>query len=219
MITGSPSARRVQFGRRPRAAGILADYDFDAARRHQPPIALDIERPTVDHEMMTRQPWRLVRHIDEPQQIVVLRLLGERIDMHPPQRQHHAPRWPVQRRHRSVDIGHARPPIASDRQPRRPCQCNICDTAALRRDDRVRAHPGRERVRRVDHMRHALLAQIRDQSLDAAKPANAHRDRLSFRFGDAPGIAQHRIGALCRQRRGKCAGLGRAAQHQDVRHG
>jgi precorrin-3B C17-methyltransferase len=210
---------RAQLRLRAGAAGVLADHELDPVRRHQPPVAVDIERPAIDHQMMPRQPGRLLWRIDEPQQILVLRLHRERIDMHSPQREHHAPRGASQRRDRTLDIAHAGPAITRAGHPGGARQGDVRHPRTRRSHDRIRAHSRRERMRRIDQMRHAVRPQMRDETLDTAKAAHPDRDRLHLGVRHAPGVAQHGRIASPGQHRSQRAGLGRAAQHQDVRHG
>lgn len=217
---GQPEcARRTQFGFRARATRVLADHDLDSMFLHQSPITRDVERPAVDHQMVPWQFRRTVGRVDEAQQIIVLRLRAERTGMHTPQRQHNASGGASQSRDRSLDIGNVRPTVASDGHPGGARQSDMGNTRPCRGRDGMRTHPGCERMRRVDQMRHAVFAQIRRQPLDAAKATDAHRDRLTLGACNPSGVAQHRIVAARSQKPGKCARFGRAAKNEDGRNG
>lgn len=73
-------------------------------------------------------------------------------------------------------------------------------------------------MRRVDQMRHTVLAQIFGQPIDAAKASDPHWDRLCLGASDAPGITQHGIVAARGQQCGERAGLGRTAKNEDGRN-
>lgn len=215
----SQCPRRDQLGLGARAPGILAHHEVDRLLAHQRQVTLNGEGPTIDHDMVIGQADRTIGPIDEAQQIAMLRLRGERLDMHPPQRQHDSAWWPRQRGDRRVDIADTVPSVAVQRNPGRPRKGNMLDARLSRRGDGVAAHLRRERMRRVDQMRDARFTKIGRKTIDAAEPADPHGHGLWLGVRDATGIAEHRRQAAVRQRGGECAGFGRTAENEDGRHG
>ena len=69
--------------------------------------------------------------------------------------------------------------------------------------DRMAAHLGGEGMRRVDHMRDALLPDVVGKSRRAAKAADPGRQRVAERNLRAAGIGIDRVDARARERRGE----------------
>lgn len=201
------------------AAGVLADDRLNRMVLQQANVVFDAKWATIDYERMVRQHRRGSRRVDKAQKILVLGLCGKGRDMHPSEREHHPLRGPRERSDGGLDIGDKAPIIASDRRPSRPGERDRRHPCGTSSGDRIRAHPRREGVGRVDQMRHGMRAQIAIEALDAAKAADAGRHRLRLGVGDAAGVAERRADTALRERTGQGAGFGGAAKDQDIAHG
>ena len=202
-----------------RAFEILRETGGDSVRLHQSLVARRVERAALDDQVVVGQARRMVGRIDEPEQIVVLRLGGKGIDVHSPERQQDAARAPGERGDRGVDVGDVRPVIARDWRPGGAGQRDMRYADAGCCGDRVRVHLRGEGMRGIDQMRDVAIGQIVGEAVDPAKSTDAHRNGLGARLGDAAGIAERGRVAAEGQLRRERAGLRRAAEDQDVRHG
>lgn len=206
-------------GLRARAACIFGDHKVYGVGLHQFTVAFERKRPAIDDQAVVGEPGRFRRRVDETQQIVMLRLGGKGIHMHPPQRQHDAARRTGQRCDRACDVGHMGPAIAFFSAPRRARQGDMRDARQARGLDRMGAHRRGKGVGGVDQMGDAMAKQIIDQPGHASKATDAHGNGLAHRLVRAPGIAERRRDTLIRQQAGQRARLRCAAQQQDVVHG
>lgn len=158
--------------------------------------------------------------IDEAQQVEMLRVGRELGEVHAPNRQHHARRRTIKRGHRTGNVRHAHPIVPGLRRPGRARQRHERHACSLSRDDRVAAHLFGERMGRVDEMRDLVLLEVGRQTLRAAEPAHALRQRLSQGSRHAPGERDRALESQLRRMAGKGGGLGRSGQDQKVRgHG
>jgi hypothetical protein len=211
--------RRVQLRPRAFSARILGYDQVDPLRTHQGEIALQREGATIHHQMVAGQRRRHVRGIDEAEQIMMLWMGGEGRHMHSAERQHDAAWFSRQCIHGAGDVGNRSPAVAFAPFPGGAGQHDVRYARLLRRLRGMGAHGSGKGVGRVDQMRNCLPPEIGRETRDAAKAADAHGDRLRARLAGASGIAQHRAIAAIRQRLCERAGLGRAAQDEDIAHG
>ena len=217
---GQPQhARGGQLGLGTTSAGILADDQIDRLCAQQRCVGFHGEGTAIDDDVVVRQRDVFPRRIDEAQQIVVLRLSGEGIDMHPPQRQHHPPRRAGERGDGTGDVRNPLPAITRLRVPRGAGQREMRDADLRGGGDRVGAYLCGERVRGIHQMRDIGVAQIGYEAFDPAEAANPNRHWLRLRVRDPARIAQRGGKRALRQRGGERAGFGGAAEDQDVRHG
>jgi hypothetical protein len=212
-------ARRDQLGIGAAAARILANHQIDGVGLQQCAVSSGSERPAINDQGVMGQARRLFRRVHETQQIVVLWLGGEGFHMHSSQRQHDAAGWPGQRGDRAVDVRNVGPAVTSDRLPRTTGQRHMRHPGQTGRLHRMTAHRRGEGVGGIDQMSHAMVAQIIGQPRNSAEPANPHRNRLSTGVCGPSGIAERRRNAALREQSGKRAGLGCAAQQEDIGHG
>lgn len=212
-------ARGDEFRFGARAARVLADHKVDGVALQQRTIARGGKRPAIDHKRVVRQRWRLVRLIDETQQVMVLRLRSKCSDVHPPQRQQNAQAGAGERGNGRVDIGHRAPAVPCDRLPGGARQRDVRHVDAPGGLNGMSAHRGGEGVGRVDQMGHARFAQVIGKPVHAAEPADTHRHRLRARAFGAASIAESSGDAMSGQKAGQRAGFGGATQNKDFWHG
>ena len=208
-----------QLGCSARAARILAYDEINGVVLHQAAISLDGEGAAVDHQAVMRQGRRLSRRIDEPQEVMVLRLRGEGLHMHPPQRQHDAPGWASKHIDCRVNVAGAKPAIAGNRHPGGPGQHdmrNACNPGGF---DRMGTHLGGKGVGRIHEVRDVVVPQVIDQASNPAEATDTGLDRLGLRRLRSAGIAERGLNAFfCEQARQRAC-LRRAAQEENIRHG
>ena len=77
----SERARGIKLGPRPRAARILRDDHVDPMRDQQRPVRCFAERTTGDNRLGVGQGQRGRGRVDEAEEVMVLRPLGERIEV------------------------------------------------------------------------------------------------------------------------------------------
>lgn len=210
-------ARRIQLGPRATAARILGHDQLRAMTAHQLNVALNSERPARDLYVGVghRHP---ARFIHQTQQVVVLGLGREVRQMHTAHGKKHALSRTAQRLDSSVDIRDTDPIVSLSFHPRRARHCSQRRArlgAGLRG---VPAHLRSKGVRCVDHMGHAMVADVTLQPLGPTKAANAGRQRLRTRVVDAPCVRIGRVKPLFCNSFGQSVGFGCAAKNKEVGH-
>lgn len=201
------------------AARVLAHQQVDGVIPQQLYVALRVERSAIDHQIVVRQQRWPVGRIDKSQQVVMLRLGGKGLHMHPPQRQHDAAGRSRQSSHGCGNVGNMAPVIARTRRPGRAGERYMPSACQPGGFDGVAAHCRGKGMGRINQMRHPLVAQIVSQPGYAPKAANAHRHRLRVGGLRPAGVTQRCRDSLGRQQARQRAGFGGAAQQEDVRHG
>ncbi len=212
-------ARRLQLGLRARATGILGHDKLNALICHQGQVALGGKRPARNHQPAIRQGQGRRRRIDQPQQIAMLRRMGERLEILLADGQKDPCRRRRQGRHRARDIRHMLPVITPARLPRRALERGQRNAGLMAGRHGVAAHPGGEGMRGVDDRADILVAQIVQQPGHPAKAPHPHRQGLGARHSGAPGIGKHGIRTAFGQRGGQLRSLGRTAQDKETWHG
>jgi hypothetical protein len=211
--------RRIDLRTRALPARIFGDDQLYPLRAHQGEVALQREGTAIHDQIMTGQRGRLVRRIDEAEQIMMLRLGSEGHDMHTAERQHDAARLSVERGHGACYVSDTGPAVALPRFPGRAGQHHVSGARLLRRLSSMSAHGSGKGMCRVDQMRDRLLLQIGGKARNAAKATNTDGHWLRPRGVRASGIAQHRAVATLGKRLCKSARLSGPAQDEDVAHG
>lgn len=212
-------ARGDQLGLGARAARILAYDEIDGVILHQAAISFHGKGSAVDDQAVVRQGRRLSRRIDEPQEVMVLRLHGEGLNVHPAQRQHDAPAWPAKQIDRTLDVAGAKPAIAGNRLPGGPGQGDMRNARSPGGFNRMGAHLGRKGVGRIHEVGDVVAAQVLDQASNPAEAADTGLHRLGLRRLRSAGIAERGLNSLCREQARQRACLRRAAQEENIRHG
>jgi hypothetical protein len=198
------------------AAGISSDDDIDAMLHQHCAVAGEIERsPRHDH-FRVPQRQRRARRIDQPNQIMMLRMRGEHIQILPPDAEKR-PAWRCTKfsscRDDSVGFD---PAITGCTLPRRAFKRQQRHIGQSTGRDRVRAHLRREWMGGIDDARDVLGAEIIDQTFDAAKATDTPGDRRRRRIFGTAGIGQHRIDTrIPSDLRHQPIGIGGAAEDQD----
>ncbi len=213
-------ARRLQLGLRPAAARVFRYNQLNLMALQQGGVVRHVERPSRDDNVVLGQGWRLLRRVDKPQHVVMLRLCGKPCNLHPTNRQKNPLCGAIQSVQCAVHVRNALPLITVLWDPSVAHQGQQRHARCLARRKSISAHLIRKGMGRVHQMRHGVVPQVRGETLDAAKPADPHRDRLRLRRFNPTGIGQHRrhpgVSDTPRQSRR----LGGAAQDQKVRsHG
>ena len=146
------------------------------------------------------------------------RALQERLHVLAPDGQKDPARRGGQRVQGGVEVGHAVPVVAGAGTPRRALQRQQRHASLRASFDRMAAHLRGKRVRGVDDVRDALLAQKVRQPLGAAEAAHAGRQRLRDRLRGAPRVGKRRGYAGAGQRLRQLRGFGGAPKQEDM-HG
>lgn len=211
-------ASGVDLGARTVAAGIAGDDPCDAARAHHLQLAIERERPArYDHVGFEGQ-GRFGR-IDEPQGVGVLRLHRERRDVLAADGEEHLRRRLGQRGDRGVDVVNFNPVITWHPGPGRALKRDQRRAGFHARLDRIAAHLGSERMRRIDHMCDALTADVIGEPAHATEAADAGRQRLVGGRSGAAAIGIDGRDARARDLRCEQARIGCSAQNEGARHG
>ena len=210
-------ARSVQLGACTGAARVLGYHQLNAVPLHQLQVILDGERPARDDDVAIRQ-RQGARLIDQSQQIAVLRLDRKLLKMHPADSQKDLLRRAGQRRNRALDICDVVPLIADLRLPHGAGQGRQRHAGFMTGCDGVAAHLRGKWMGCIDHMRNRAALQVAGQTVNAAKPADPHRQGLRSWIFDTTGIGIGRRDALLGQSFGQRIGLGRATKNQEVGH-
>lgn len=212
-------ARGDELGLRAAAPGILADHEVNAMFAHQRRVAIGGERAAIDDERMPGQARGHFGRVDETQEVMMLRLRGERFHMHPAEREHHLMARTAEGSDRPGHAFDMSPAIAGHRPPCRAGQGDEGNARKARRFDGMGAHRRGERVRRVDEVGNAVFPQILGKSGDSTKAADPDRDGLHAGRSRAAGVTERRRDAFIRQQHGQRAGFGGPTQQEDFRHG
>ena len=211
-------ARSIDLGSRPRSAGVAGDNPLDTPCAYHLQLTSEGERPTRNDESSIRQRQRTFSGIYEPERVGMLRPCRKRRDVLPPDGKKHA-RGLLRHGHDSGrDVGNLDPDIAGRSHPwlafqrdQRRCCCRAgrhCVAADL----------GCEGMRRIDHMREAVLPDSIGKTIRAAKAADAGRQRLIDRNLRSPGIGIDRVEPGSRNSGRQPIRFTRSAQDEDA-HG
>lgn len=215
----SEGARCVQLCLGPGAPSVLRNHDVHAMPAHKRDIPAHIERAARDDHRVVRQRRRLDRRIDQPQDVMVLRLGREFGAVQSAQCQQDPLRGAGQCCDRRGHVRDGVPAIARARAPGRPGERQQRDPGLLGSLDGVAAHLRREWVRGVHEMGDVVLLQVSHQPRHAAEAADAYRDGLRLGLAHAPGIRQDRVLPSFGETAGQCAGLRGAPKEKDLAHG
>ena len=212
---GKPKlARSIDLGTSAGAAGIASDQIFDAAPAHQFAVVFKCERAARDDELGLGQRQRTVGCIDESQRIGMLRFGRKGREMLPADREKDARAFFRQSSDRCIDIGDFNPMVAGCASPRRALQRNQRNVRRGAGFDRVPAHLGGKRMRRIDHVRDALLANEIRKSRRAAKAADPRRQLMTERDLRAPRIGIDRVDLLGHASFSELVGVACSAQNE-----
>lgn len=210
---------RQYLGFRAGTAGIFGNDRLDFVDPQQSAVGGNIERPACDDQRGLRQWQRRFRRIDQPHQIVVLRLAGEIGKMQPSYSQKHPLRRTGQRLRGCRDVGHFEPAILGLCPPFGPDERQQWRAGFGCGLHGMQAYLRGERVGGIDQMGHCVFAQIVRKARHAPKAANPDRHRLRARVGDTSGIGQDRSHAAFGDSSRQGRGFGCAAENQEFGHG
>lgn len=208
----------VQLGAGTFATGVFGDDDFNVVEDHKVAVGRESERPSGDNRCDILK-GQFAGLVDEAQQVMMLRLGGERVEILATDGEENLGRRVGQGGDGGGDVGNVRPIVAVNRRPGRAVQGDERGFRGLTGGDGVVGHRGGKRVGCVDNMRDFSGLQVGDQAFDAAKPAGALGQGLR---GGGVGAASVGIGGvdlgivqgLCQQVR-----LGRATKQKDAHFG
>ena len=209
---------RVDLGTRAVAARIAGDDPRDAARAHHVELGLKRERAAGhDHVGVERQ--RALRRIDKPQRVGMLRFGAERRDMLPADGKEHARSQLRQGDNGVVDIADFDPVVSGSPDPWRAFEREQWRLGFNAGRNGIAAHLGRERMRRVDHLGDAGLANVVGKALRSAEATDASRQRLVGWRAGASAVGIDGVESRVRNVRRKQIGITRSTQNKDARHG
>lgn len=202
----------------PAAAGVFGDNPADAMTVEKAQVVILSERPARNHRLCIGQRQRSLGRIDEAQQVVVLRLCGEGPERLLADGEENPGGRIGQGGDGGLCIGHKTPDIARPRPPGRTLEGEKRHARCLARRDGIPAHPGGERVGRVDKVRDAFGAKAIGKPLGATEATDARGQRLGNGRAGTPGVGKDRVHAGGGQRAGKLRGFARTAEKKDARH-
>ena len=134
------------------AAGVAGDHDVDTMVAQDRPTAATIERPAFhDHFGLQRQ--GRARRIDQPDQIKVLRMVGERRELGAADAEEYPSRGRPQRVDAAAKSSDLDPAIAIRELPGRALQRQQRHAACRASRDRMRAHVRGKGMGGIDHTR------------------------------------------------------------------
>lgn len=212
-------ARGNQLGLGPAAAGVFGDNQRDPVAVQQLQIIGGQKRAARDLNTVLRQGEWVGWRIDEAQEIMVLRLAGEIAQVLPPDGKEDPLRRATQSLNRSRNIGQVLPVIAGASRPGRPLQRQKRRAGDCAGGKRIAADLRGKGMGGVDHRRDLVIAEKCGQPVRPAKAADALRDRLGARGLGPARIGEQRRPAHGGHRLGQLAGLGRAAEDEELLHG
>jgi len=166
-----------QLGLRAGSAGILADDQLRLVALHQGGIAGRVKRSAGHDNIAVGQGVRF-GFINQTQQIAVLGLARKTLQMHPAKRQKNPFGRAIKGSDSGVDIADLTPLITLARHPGRTGQSGQRYPGPGTGENRIAAHPGGKGMGGVDDVGDGIGAQVFHQAGDAAKAADAHRNRL-----------------------------------------
>lgn len=206
----------VQFRDGTVTTGVFGNDQLHAMLSHQLGIAGDVKRATRNNDRVLRHRRRRGRFVDQPENVMVLRLRREKCQMHATYGQHDPLRWPVQCVDGGRDIGDLMPTICVGRLPWWSGQRNHRYACRFASRDGVATDLLSERVGRIDNMGNLLISQVADQPVHTAEATNAMLDRLRAWPLNASSVRKCRVDVAFGNHLRQIACLGRAAQDQEV---
>jgi len=210
-------ARGLDFCRGRIAAGVLGHDDFGAVIRQHGAVVGNFERSARHNHLGIEQRQRHARPIDEPDQVRMLLMRGERFELQAADAEKHPARRRTERFGRRCQIIDLDPLVAGRALPGRTLERQQRHGRHGAGGDRVRAHLRRERMGGVDDAHNVFVAKIVQQAVNAAKAAKAPGNRRRRRVFGAAGIGQCCIDArIIGYRSRETVGVGGAAEDQDA---
>ena len=212
-------ARGDELGLCPRAAGVLGDDQLGPVVAQQGDVSGHVERPSGESYGRVRQGQRRVGLVHQPQQIVVLGMVGKDGQRLLADGQKDPRRGLRQGCGGGFDIGQMGPGVGGGLAPRGTLKRGQRDTGLRAGGMGVAAHLCGERMGRVDYAGDVILRDEIEQSGHATKATHAGGQRLRHGGRRASGIAEQRIIATLGQSAREAGCLCRAAKNEGARHG
>ena len=212
-------ARGREFAVSRRTAAVLGDDPVYSVRQEQTPLSSLIERTPRLDVVRIRQAQRRLDRVHRPNEIPVLRRVGQSRQPMTANGDEYAPRRAAERLDRSVRALDFSPLIPRHGSPGSPPNGEDRRPGHLRSRHCVLRHVDGEGMSRIDEQSDTLLLQIPHETLDAAKAAMSGGDSLLQRLARATRKRQCHLqvpatGNALRQ----LARLGGSTQNQNVRH-
>ncbi len=208
----------IKLGTGTGAAGVLGDDMADVVGLQHGKVAFQGEGASRDDGFGVRQ-GQAGRRVDKPQKIMMLGLCGKNLKLLATDGEEDFGRVIGQGRQRRLHRGHVLPAVARAGLPRLTLQRQQRQVGDFRGLYGVRADLGGEGMGGVQDVGDSFSAQIADQTLNAAKAADAVRQGLGDRAFGSSGVGEYACNALIGQGFGKLRGLGCAAEQKDAGHG
>lgn len=210
---------RFQLSLRPHTTRVLGDDMGDAMGLKQYQIIRLGKRAARNDGLRVRQGQRPLRWIDQPQKVMVLGARGKGRKVLLANRQEDPRRVRGQGFDSGLNVRHRLPAIPRTGNPRGAFKRTEANAGLRGGGDGIAAHPGGERMGRVNQMADLFGPQIVHQPRDPAKPADARGQGLGHRGGGAPGIGKDRLNTrVGHGPRERCC-FGGSAQKKDAVHG
>lgn len=209
--------RRFDLGQGGFSSGIPGGDNVGTEGLKHGPIAGIVERPARhDHLGVGKRQWVGLR-IDQPDQVTMLLVRGERLQMLPANAKEHAACLRSQSLRRCGDIIDLDPAVARRALPGRTLQRQQRHCGAFASRNRIRTYLSCEWMRGIDDAVDILGTNVVHEAGNAAKAADTPGNRRRQRIFRAAGIGQHRIDMrTVRQSRRKPVRVGSTAQDQNA---
>jgi len=211
-------ASRIDLGARAVAPRIASDDPIYVACTHHLQFAVKREW-SARHDHIGREGQGRVWRIDESQCVAMLGFARERCDVLAADGEEDLARWLRQCSDRAFDVVNLDPVVTGRPGPGRALKRDQRRTGFRTRRDRVSAHLGGERMRRVDDVRDAFVTDVAGKPAHPAKTADAGRQRLVGGRTGAAAIGIDGLDARARDRRCEQARVSGSAQNEGASHG
>ncbi len=198
------------------STGVFGDDEVDLVGLHQSLVGGFVKRSPVNDDLCVRQGQGRFGRINKAQDVAVLRVRGERGQMHSAHGEQDVAGRAVEGRDGGGDVGHVGPVVARMRAPSGPGErdhghiCGVCGGHG------VVAHHRSEGMRGVDQVADLGLAQVGGQAINAPEPTDTLGQGLAHGAVDAACETDGARKASLGHGAGQCGGLKRAAKDQEV---
>ncbi len=210
---------RVELGSCAGTPGILGNNDVDPVIAHQGLIRGHLERPTRNHDAYVDKRQLALGRINQPHQVMMLRLVGEEIQVLLANGQEHTHGVVWQGSRRRGQIGNVPPVVIGSGLPRWSFKGRKRHTNLRAGAHGIRGHLRGKGMRGVDHRLDLLGAEIGRQPVNTAKPADPHGQGLRHGRCCTPGIGEDRVITTLGQGPRQARRFAGAAQNKDAWHG
>ena len=208
--------RGIDLGAGAFAAGVPGYQEIDPVRFQKVTFIRRRKRPSINDDIVMWQRGRLLRGVDESQEIVMLRRGLEYRNFRSPNGKENPPGRAAKGPGGPGHARHSGPAVTWAGRPRRSCKRDHRHAGGGTGRDRIPAYLRRERVGGVDQVRNGMVLEVGGQACCAAKSAGSNRQGLCDGNCHTTGIGELGAQAHGSDVRREGARLGGAAQDQEI---